>query len=59
MIMSPYNLLEMSPLESYNVLQKGGHYGRKGHYQDEFRRAKENKYNKSSYRQADDAEKGC
>ena len=27
--------VEMSYCKNYNVLQKGGHYGERGHYQDE------------------------
>ncbi|GCC10059.1 hypothetical protein IPdc08_00079 [archaeon] len=58
--MSPYSKIEMSPLGSYNVLQKGGeHYGREGHYRDEFGGIQKDKYNKSSVREADKPEESC
>jgi len=42
MVMSPYDSIEMSPLERYDVVQKGGwHYGSEGDDYDEYRGVKE------------------
>jgi hypothetical protein len=45
MIMSYLAKVEMSYCKFYNVLQKGGHYGEGGHYQNEQKGIKAVTYN--------------
>ncbi|MBT9133177.1 MAG: Methylmalonyl-CoA mutase [Firmicutes bacterium] len=59
MIMSYSNKIEMSYCKVYNVLQKGGHYGQKGHYQDESERVEKGKRNKSSYGGINNTNESC